>query len=104
MLSDIILTDEELDFLKLKCTYLNQPYLQYLGGFRFRPAKHIKISFSPWNNTGGSQDLGDMQLQVNGLWVDTMLYEIPLLALTSEAYFRFCDRDWKHDGQEGRST
>ena len=50
-------------------------------------------------DTGCADDLGDIELHVQGRWVDTILYEIPLLALASEAYFKFCDTDWTYDGQ-----
>lgn len=48
-------------------------------------------------------ELGLIALLTHGKWVDTILYEIPLLALTSEAYFSFCDRDWDHAGQEAKA-
>lgn len=71
--------------------------------FRLRPQDQLHLSFRPVEDTGGDDDLGDLNLHTTGLWVETILYEIPILALTSEAYFKFCDRDWTYDGQRERA-
>ncbi|EZF75099.1 nicotinate phosphoribosyltransferase [Trichophyton soudanense CBS 452.61] len=47
--------------------------------------------------------MGDVKIAIKGLWVETILYEIPLLALTSETYFKFCDRDWDYHQQEEKA-
>ncbi|QKX59024.1 uncharacterized protein TRUGW13939_06153 [Talaromyces rugulosus] len=99
-LENITVKPEEIDFLRKSCPYLNDAYLQYLERFRLRPTDQIQIKFTPINDSGSDDDLGNLEYLVKGLWVETILYEIPLLALTSEAYFKFCDRDWDHDGQE----
>ncbi|OXV06406.1 hypothetical protein Egran_05827 [Elaphomyces granulatus] len=102
-LANIGVTAEELRFLQTTCTYFNEAYLRYLGSFRLKPAEQITITFRPVQDTGSDDDLGDIEYSIKGLWVETILYEIPLLALTSEAYFRFCDQDWNYDSQEERA-
>lgn len=84
--------------------------MSYLRNFRLNPSKQIHIKFTPLGNQAGSGQgddndnvIGDIEYAVSGLWVETILYEIPLLALTSEAYFKFCDTDWNHDGQEEKA-
>ena len=101
-LGNIRLTSEELKFLETKCTFLSRDFLQFLCNLRLNPANQVVSTFDIKNDDGKDTDKGDLHIVVKGRWVDTILYEIPLLALTSEAYFRFCDTDWNHDGQEGQ--
>jgi len=84
--------------LKAKCPYLKSEYLDFLRNFRFQPSQHIKLDYVPV-----SEHRGDVHLATSGLWKDTILYEIPLLALVSEAYFKFCDRDWNYESQEEKA-
>jgi nicotinate phosphoribosyltransferase len=99
-LGNIALSNDELRFLQTTCTYLNKPYLDFLKEFRLNPREQVIATFTAANDTGSDDDVGEVNLLVKGSWVDTILYEIPLLALTSEAYFRFVDTDWTYDGQE----
>ena len=94
---------EELLYLQNTCTYFNDNYLRFLSSFRLNPSEEVKISWLPLSDTGSADDVGDLRLTVGGLWLQTILYEIPLLALTSEAYFKFCDKDWIYDGQEEKA-
>ncbi|EER23077.1 nicotinate phosphoribosyltransferase family protein [Coccidioides posadasii C735 delta SOWgp] len=102
-LSNISLTPEELEFLKANCSYFNPAYLRYLSTFCFRPSEQVHVDFVPLNDTGADSDIGDVTMSVKGLWVETILYEIPLLAITSEAYFKWCDRDWDYHQQEEKA-
>jgi nicotinate phosphoribosyltransferase len=100
-LGNISLSDEEYRFLKTHCDYLDAEYLAFLKEFRLSPRRQVKMKFVPTGeDTGALSDLGDIELDISGTWSGTILYEIPVLALTSEAYFRFMDTDWSYDGQE----
>lgn len=98
-LGNIEVTAEEVAWLETTCPYLTKDYLQYLQGFRLKPAEHVELSFAADSDSTDESTPGVLSLSVRGVWVETILYEIPLLALISEAYFKFVDRDWNHDGQ-----
>ncbi|KAK0630029.1 Quinolinate phosphoribosyl transferase [Bombardia bombarda] len=100
-LGNISLSAEEHQYLKTHCPYLTPPYLEYLQEFRLRPREQVTITFIPVaQDTGSEADVGDVNIAISGTWAETILYEIPLLALTSEAYFKYMDLDWTYDGQE----
>ncbi|KAI0473727.1 nicotinate phosphoribosyltransferase [Xylariaceae sp. FL0804] len=103
-LGNISLSDDELRYLKKYCTYLTEPYLEFLKEFRLSPREQLDPIFEPLGEgTGAEEELGDIHIGIKGKWVDTILYEIPLLALASEAYFKFMDTDWNYDGQEEKA-
>ncbi|RAO71198.1 uncharacterized protein BHQ10_007210 [Talaromyces amestolkiae] len=103
-LENITITPDEIDFLQKSCPYFNDAYLSYLRNFRLKPSQQLQIKFTPDDSTNDDDTaVGVLEYAVSGLWVETILYEIPLLALTSEAYFKFCDTDWNHNGQEEKA-
>ncbi|KAL2154963.1 hypothetical protein VTH82DRAFT_3639 [Thermothelomyces myriococcoides] len=100
-LGNISLSTEELNYLKEHCPYLSPAYLEFLSEFRLRPREQVELSFRPaGEDTGAETDIGDLDIKISGSWSETILYEIPLLALTSEAYFKFMEPDWTYEGQE----
>ncbi|KAI9486289.1 MAG: nicotinate phosphoribosyltransferase [Benjaminiella poitrasii] len=75
--------------------FLDKDYLDYLSKYKYKPDEQVKINYD--------KETEDLELEVVGSWSETILYEVPLLALISEAYFRFTDRDWNYEGQEERA-
>ncbi|KAI8372620.1 nicotinate phosphoribosyltransferase [Choanephora cucurbitarum] len=84
------LTDTERDYLS-SLPYMTQEYIEFLTQFQYNPKEQVKIQYN--------DSTRDFNLEVTGTWHETILYEVPLLALVSEAYFRFTDRDWNYEGQ-----
>lgn len=71
---NVIITDEEVDFMIRKCSFLPLWYFTYLKGYRFNPGEvHI------------SQDAeGHLDILVRGKWFSTIMWEMPLLSAISE--------------------
>ncbi|KAI8978443.1 nicotinate phosphoribosyltransferase [Pilobolus umbonatus] len=89
-LGNLTLSSEERQYLSTY-SYWDNAYLDYLSHFRYKPEEQVKTSFDKKTRR--------FELEVVGSWHETILYEVPLLSLISEAYFRFVDRDWNYDGQ-----
>lgn len=74
---DLALTTDELQFLKETCYFLKPPYLDFLKGYQFDPNE---LSIDQRDNT--------ITVIVEGYWYRTILWEVPLMALISELYFK----------------
>lgn len=49
-------------------------------------------------------NIGLLDMEVTGPWLETILWEVPLMSLLSESYFQVVDRDWDYEGQEGATV
>ena len=98
-------TPDERAWLEKACPYFTPAYLDYLAAFRFDPQREVAVAAVPAQEQPGEdeQQLADLQIEVQGKWRDVILYEVPLMAIVSQAYFEHVDTDWSMDGQEGGS-
>ncbi len=71
------LTKDEKKFLVESCPYLPPAYLDFLEGYRYDPGEvHIE------------QNGDAVSVTVEGYWYRTILWEVPLLSIISELYYR----------------
>lgn len=94
-LSKISLTEEEYEYLK-KLPFFKEDYLQYLRAYRFNSSQ-VEIFTIPSVNSNknsnsnanlSGEDQTDLVLRVVGPWEETILWEVPLLAILSEVVQR----------------
>lgn len=90
LMKTLKLTRESEDFLRKKCYYFGPVFFDLLKGFRFNPAE-VTIK----------QEGGTLEANVEGLWYRTVLWEVPLLAMISELYYKMTGE--KPDSYEERA-
>ncbi|HLU20751.1 MAG TPA: nicotinate phosphoribosyltransferase [Pusillimonas sp.] len=83
-------TEEELDYLR-SLRFIKSDFVDFLGLFHL-PEKCIHLSLG--------EKPGEIDIRVKGPWLHTILFEIPVLAIVNEVYFR---NECKDPGwEEGR--
>lgn len=75
------MTDEEEFFMRKKCYYLPSPFIDLLKGYRYDPSE-VKVSL----------ENGKLNLEIEGYWYRTVLWEVPLMALVSELYYKITNQ------------
>lgn len=100
-LANLALQSEERQWLEKNCPYLKPKYLDYLEQFRFMPREQVKATFVPLKGQSSSDEeqQGDLELAIEGTWSEVILYEVPLMSIVSETYFRIIDTKWDMTGQ-----
>jgi nicotinate phosphoribosyltransferase len=102
-LAELKLHEKEADWLKKNCPYFTDDYINYLRSYRFRPEVQLKMELHVTSKPESPIEEGYVTVDVTGLWVETILYEVPVMAILSEAFFLTVERGWSYDGQEGMS-
>lgn len=76
-LEKLTITDEEIAFMRRKCYYLPDWFYIYLRGFRFS---------RKWVHARQDED-GHLHIEFEGVWAETILLEVKMLAIVSELYY-----------------
>lgn len=86
----------------VQSTHHHRPTLKQVRAYssqtiRFKP-EQVKVTFLP---NPEDPTLGRIGIEATGPWLETILWEVPLMACLSELFFTTVDTDWSYDGQEG---
>lgn len=85
----LVMTKEEKEYLKT-LPFLKDDYIDFLENFRFNPEKHVNVHLNK----------GELAITIKGKWLNTILYEVPILAIVSEIAtkqnFDYEVMDWRN--------
>ena len=86
-LSNLSLTPEEVSFLHT-ISFIRPTYIEWLAGYKMNPDE---VEITHWNGT--------LSIKIKGYWYRTIFWEVKLMAIISELYFKMTnqpmDADWK---------
>ncbi|MDR2955891.1 MAG: nicotinate phosphoribosyltransferase [Prevotella sp.] len=76
-MANLKMTKEEKKFIKKRCYFFDPVFVDFLMGYRYDP-EEVTIT----------QNGGDLSVVIEGYWYRTVLWEVPLMAIISELYFK----------------
>ena len=87
MLEDLEITDEEIAFMRRRCSYIPEWFYTFLKGFRYDRRR-----VSVWQDVDGH-----LKIDIEGVWSNTILLEVKVLAIVSELYYVMTGQTQKID-------
>ncbi len=75
---------DELDYLRT-WRFIKSDFVDFLGLFQLNE-KYVEIV--PANSGPAAVGNGEIEIRIRGPWLHTILFEVPLLAIINEVYFR----------------
>jgi len=82
LMEKLKLSKDEKYWLKDKCYFLDPTYLDFLHGYQYDSSE-----------VGIIQKGGELEISIEGYWYRTILWEVPLMALISELYFKMTKQE-----------
>lgn len=80
-MADLKLTSEEAAWLKQACPFLTPVFIDFFKGYRYDPSE-VQIHLGPYSPEN------NLMLMIEGPWYRTIMWEVKLMAIISELYFR----------------
>lgn len=77
LMATVLCSPDEADYLRINLSFLSGDYIEYLWKYRFNPSQ-VTIE-----NVDGELVIG-----IEGPWVETILWEVPVLAIVNQLYFQ----------------
>lgn len=76
-MSTLKMTKTEKRYIQKRCYFFDPAFIDFLEGYQYNP-EEVLIT----------QNGGDLKVTIEGHWYRTVLWEVPLMAIMSELYFK----------------
>ncbi|MBR6456003.1 MAG: nicotinate phosphoribosyltransferase [Prevotella sp.] len=90
LLEQVVITDEEIAFMRRRCYFMPEWFYRYLKGFRYS-REWVRVS---------QDEEGHLHIAFEGNWCDTILLEVKVLAIISELFYIITNQIDKLDYEE----